>query len=407
MKRLRQKFFAGGGATATISGLILASALIVGFMMSCNKDNSSKPTAPNIPVFPEEQSSENSNEMGFYATRGVSDVFETTEIGDGFFRVNVPIAGGYVLTYTTTLGTFHIVFEATDKALLTIGLLKGDKVESASIQQAKLKVPAQYMQYYSGPVNVYYKPDDGTSLNWESFIEVFLDLLIELIKNGQPTHPVPTPAPSPSIPTKTHECPLLQKAGGNTDEVHIVEMHQPAGTFEFSYETFTAEDSIVVEYEGKPLFQTGCVGANGTKTLEFEGKSTSITVRVDADCGGGEPNTEWNFTVNCPKQCNFKNEAGKEKCFGASGNQCEGGDPLHAARYNENSCMVQMFVTPGSQAHDSCCVDNPNGRACQGWNLGAQFAPRDTPCYDAWDQAYADSMNGNGTWQTFGPYYQE
>ncbi len=30
-----------------------------------------------------------------------------------------------------------------------------------------------------------------------------------------------------------------------------------------------------------------------------------------------------------------------QRCFGASGNQCEGGDPLHPPRYNYETCMVE------------------------------------------------------------------
>lgn len=296
MKNLRQRIYRKN--VKMMACLAISLLLLAG----CKEEQAHKPTAPNIPVSPDWQTSENSNEMGFYASKGISDEFETTEIGNGFFRVNVPVAGGYVLTYKTTLGTFHIVFETSDKALLTIGLHEGDKVEYASIQQAKLKVPTQYIQaHITGPVKVHSMPGDGNSQTWDSFIEELLNFLIELIKDWKPAPTVPVQLP-PNVTPQKHECPLLQKAGGNTDEVHIVEMHAPAGTFEFSYETFTAKDDITVEYEGKPLFQTGCVGASGTETLQFEGKSTSITVRVDADCGGGEPNTEWNFTVDCPKQ---------------------------------------------------------------------------------------------------------
>lgn len=107
------------------------------------------------------------------------------------------------------------------------------------------------------------------------------------------------------------------------------------------------------------------------------------------------------------RTCNFANEAGKQKCFGASGNQCEGGDPLHPPKYHQQNCTVDMFVTNGSIAHDNCCVRNPNGRACRGW-IPKEDSPnrKNAPCSKEWDQAFKDSMVNRGRWQAFGPYYK-
>jgi hypothetical protein len=112
------------------------------------------------------------------------------------------------------------------------------------------------------------------------------------------------------------------------------------------------------------------------------------------------------------KACNFAIEAGKEKCFGAVGNQCMGGMPwiLGLDRQNPkyySNCTVQAFVTAGSRAHDTCCFRNPNGRACKGWSpLEDLPNRRKAVCSKEWDQAVNDSLYWRGSWMIFGPYYK-
>ena len=86
-------------------GLFALGALSVGLMISCGKDDSSAPTAPTVPLFPAGQSSEYSNEMGFYSSNG--DGQFGAWAGDcSEFLVGVP-AGDFLLTYRTTLGAFY------------------------------------------------------------------------------------------------------------------------------------------------------------------------------------------------------------------------------------------------------------------------------------------------------------
>jgi hypothetical protein len=94
-------------------------------------------------------------------------------------------------------------------------------------------------------------------------------------------------------------------------------------------------------------------------------------------------------------------------CFGASGSHCEG-DPLHPTRKYDDSCTVNAFVTKGSIAHDKCCKANPDGYACDGWNVGEQFKSpnRLAPCELEWRQAVEDARLQRGKWELFGPYYQ-
>ncbi len=113
--------------------------------------------------------------------------------------------------------------------------------------------------------------------------------------------------------------------------------------------------------------------------------------------------------------CDFSSEpTGKGKCFGAVGNQCLGGIPSTLGydkqnpKYDYNTCQVQAYVTAGSQAHDSCCVKNPNGRACQGWSKAEDSpARKKAACSKEWDKAFNDSLWWKGQWMWFGPYYKK
>jgi len=95
-------------------------------------------------------------------------------------------------------------------------------------------------------------------------------------------------------------CSTQQVAGGNTPETRIIEMGKSSGTFSFGYNTFTIPDEMIVTYEGKVLFDTGCVGQSDVVTLSYAGVSTKISVQVKPNCQG-DTSTGWEFTVGCPK----------------------------------------------------------------------------------------------------------
>jgi hypothetical protein len=113
---------------------------------------------------------------------------------------------------------------------------------------------------------------------------------------GTPT-PTPTPIPTPS-PTPV-PCSSTQVAGGDTGETRTIQMGRTSGTFNFSYDTYTVQDRMLVIYEGKTLFDTGCVGASGSVNILYIGTSTTVTVQVIPNCAGGS-GTQWTFTVGCP-----------------------------------------------------------------------------------------------------------
>lgn len=95
------------------------------------------------------------------------------------------------------------------------------------------------------------------------------------------------------------QCSATQNAGNDTPDTRTIELGKPAGSFVFAYETYSQKDQILVRYQGGTLFDTGCVGANGSKTLSYSGTSTQISVQVIPNCAGGT-GTAWNYSVSCP-----------------------------------------------------------------------------------------------------------
>jgi len=94
-------------------------------------------------------------------------------------------------------------------------------------------------------------------------------------------------------------CDDTQLSGETTPETRVIEMGRTSGTFTFSYDMVAVKDRMVVEYEGSPLFDTGCVSGSDTIYLRYSGKSSTITVRVTPNCAGGSY-TYWEFSVSCP-----------------------------------------------------------------------------------------------------------
>ena len=96
-------------------------------------------------------------------------------------------------------------------------------------------------------------------------------------------------------------CSALQNAGADAPDKRTIELGKTSGTFNFTYNTYTQKDRIIVTYQNgvPPLFDTGCVGAMGTKPLTFNGTDTFITVEVQPNCAGGS-GTSWDYSVSCP-----------------------------------------------------------------------------------------------------------
>ena len=77
--------------------------------------------------------------------------------------------------------------------------------------------------------------------------------------------------------------------GGNTAETHRIGLGRTSGRFVFNYNTQSVKDRMIVRYEGRVLFDTGCVGTGGvvSRTLSFSGRSSVVEVEVVPNCAGG------------------------------------------------------------------------------------------------------------------------
>jgi len=95
-------------------------------------------------------------------------------------------------------------------------------------------------------------------------------------------------------------CNQQNVAGGDAPETRTIELGRTSGTFTFAYNTFSQPDRMVVSYQGRSLFDTGCVGASGSQTLSYSGNATTVTIQVTPNCAGGS-GTRWEFTVSCPR----------------------------------------------------------------------------------------------------------
>jgi hypothetical protein len=97
-------------------------------------------------------------------------------------------------------------------------------------------------------------------------------------------------------------CNRVTRDGGDLPETHSFELARTSGTFDFTYDTFGIEDRMIVKYEGKTIFDTGCVGTTAPETvaITYNGTSTTVTVQVTPNCAGGTSGTAWEFTVGCP-----------------------------------------------------------------------------------------------------------
>lgn len=106
---------------------------------------------------------------------------------------------------------------------------------------------------------------------------------------------------SSSDPGVTGQCDQLQTAGSDARETHIIELGKRSGTFLFAYQTYGIEDRMVIRYENRDLFDTGCVGTGSwrERNISYSGKSSTITVEVFPNCRGTS-GTLWEFVVNCP-----------------------------------------------------------------------------------------------------------
>jgi len=99
------------------------------------------------------------------------------------------------------------------------------------------------------------------------------------------------------------QCNDAVHSGSDNPETFTIDLGKKSGTFQFDYETYSVNDRMIITYEGKTLYDSGCVGTNGIKTeyISYSGNSTAITVDVQPNCEGAV-STQWDFVVYCPQE---------------------------------------------------------------------------------------------------------
>ena len=102
-------------------------------------------------------------------------------------------------------------------------------------------------------------------------------------------------------PEGTTPCNEQTQQGSNSPESHTIYLGERSGTFIFEYDTAAVRDRMQVAYEGRILFDSGCVGTNGNRrvSISYSGNNETVRVNVIPNCAGGTF-TWWQFTVRCP-----------------------------------------------------------------------------------------------------------
>ncbi|MEA3289410.1 MAG: hypothetical protein U9Q04_04425 [Campylobacterota bacterium] len=96
------------------------------------------------------------------------------------------------------------------------------------------------------------------------------------------------------------KCNKLAKAGGNKPEISDVNIGN-SRQIELNFQTFTAKDIVIVEYENNEIFNSGCIGTHNWEkvNLPTTGFTSKATVKILPNCMGSEPSTRWEFYIKC------------------------------------------------------------------------------------------------------------
>lgn len=291
--------------------LCVFTVIMVG-VMSCNDDKSSTLSAPPIPMFPsswEPNEGDSVLPSSFTARRDARCQLSAVA-GKESFDVTAP-AGDFRITYTTWLGTFYVAARATECAGMTIGLQPCDEVKAVSIQKGSI-AGIGCGTWPSGPVTLYSWPCGGAAECSQVFTADPASAPVTLLSGGGSlANPMaacnrqPLPCSGNSCGSTTpvscsERVEIRRGITSPTTDTFNVNMGKSAGTFEFYHETYPVPDRMIVTYEGKTLFDSGCNGSRGTEYLSYSGSSSSITVTVYSLCSWGN-STNWDFEVSCPQ----------------------------------------------------------------------------------------------------------
>jgi hypothetical protein len=133
-------------------------------------------------------------------------------------------------------------------------------------------------------------------------------------------------------------CGDTLQAGGNNASQRDINLIAIKGITRLTINTFEVPDNLVVSYAGDEVVNTGCVFTGKTidgcadsllglggypgcsldsptlvkgcwccksgscyTDVQYSGKTSVFTVDVNPSCDGKGDNTEWNYSLSCPK----------------------------------------------------------------------------------------------------------
>lgn len=115
--------------------------------------------------------------QNFWVGRG-QDKYDVTTGGEQL-EVSVP-QGSYILEYTTSYGSFYIVFKALSSVTLFVGLQSGDVVQNVFLYLGEISddvVPIQE----NGIYKVYELPGEETASDWYDHFTGEMDVIILMV----------------------------------------------------------------------------------------------------------------------------------------------------------------------------------------------------------------------------------
>lgn len=163
------------------------------------------PTAPRISAF---------DQANFWALEGISDDFGVYK-GDEYFLFQIP-TGDYLLTYTTHVGTFFIVFRAQRSAQIMVGMNAGDNVLEAMLYTGTVLDASNPVA--DGPVIRF--SESGASGSWSHLF----------VPDASPAIPIIGGVGAKYIPGELFE--LYLTLAGN----YVLTYKTTIGTFEYEFQ---------------------------------------------------------------------------------------------------------------------------------------------------------------------------
>lgn len=93
----------------------------------------------------------------------------------------------------------------------------------------------------------------------------------------------------------------LDTAGGDAGYNHTFDVtgdFPTARDIYVDFESYTIKDRLIIKADGVEKYNSGCIGAHVTPTVNIPAFTTSAQVIVEADCDGGT-GTLWVLSITC------------------------------------------------------------------------------------------------------------